>query len=104
MLKFRVVIYNRFVAKRFAWFTPKTDTITLNPALAAASVEEIELVMTHELLHVAQKALKHKVDHGPSFRAIAKQFGIPRVSTTAKCANDIVRHPRVMRAALGVKK
>ena len=103
VLQYKLGMYRQFSAKRYASFDPKTDMIELNPALCHATIGEIEDILTHELIHVAQKCLKEKVDHGPSFRRIAKDFSLPK-HTSRRCADAAVRTPKQMRANVEAKK
>jgi predicted SprT family Zn-dependent metalloprotease len=95
-LTFKVEVHKRSVDKWYAKFFFNRDTIVFNPSMCHATIAEMEEVIAHELLHVAQKALGLKMGHGPSFRQVAKQFGIP-VESSYTCASSNVRTPRQMR-------
>ena len=102
VLQFQVAINPRFATH---WFMRvkatkgSTATIVINPAMCHASLYEIEEVLTHELIHVAQHALGYQLGHQATFRQIAKQFGIPTESSI-RCSSMLVRTPRQMKAGV----
>lgn len=65
--------------------------IVINPILRFASPGEIELIMSHELVHIAQAVLGFDLTHGKDFRKIIRDYNLPD-SVSKKCAPPEVRH------------
>ena len=74
----------------------KTSKLLFNPVMLHATLHEIEAIISHEIIHVAQIALGLKMGHGRPFRELAKKFGIPDEYSQA-CASVSVRLLRDMK-------
>ena len=53
-----------------------TDITISRRHLAAHGWDEVEQTLLHEMVHLWQCALGHAVDHGPRFRAKAREVGV----------------------------
>lgn len=70
--------------------------ILLMPCMLYASQYELEEIISHELIHVAQGLLNLHPGHGREFKSIARKFGIPEESGN-RCSSVWVRSPEGMR-------
>lgn len=77
--------------------------LRINPVLDHANVPEIEKIILHELVHVAQYALKMKLDHGKSFREVINRFQVP-LEMTVCGTRKMLRHPDKMKLDAKLKR
>lgn len=95
-LTIKIEVANRSSNKWYARYMHISRKIVLNPALGHATIPEIEEIIVHEMIHVAQHVLGVEIGHGKSMRDIAKKFGIP-VNSARRCTSNAVRTPLQMR-------